>query len=84
MKSKKSAKTKPDDFEQFLIEIGARLRERRSKMGYTSYEQFAFEHEIGRAQYGKYEKGTEDMRLKSLHNVLGKMDISWEDFFKGL
>lgn len=84
MKSRKSAKTSGDDFDEFLIEVGEKLKKFRVKNGYSSYEQFAFEHNIGRAQYGKYERGTEDLRLSSLFKTLKALDVSWEEFFKGI
>jgi hypothetical protein len=37
--------------------LGKRFRELRIAKGYTNYEQFAFEHRIPRAQYGRYENG---------------------------
>jgi transcriptional regulator with XRE-family HTH domain len=84
MATKKLSKTSGKEFDDFLIEVGERLKKYRKENGYTSYEQFAFDKEIGRAQYGKYEKGTEDMRLSSLHKVLESLDVSWGEFFKGL
>ncbi|MDH7464678.1 helix-turn-helix transcriptional regulator [Chitinophagaceae bacterium 26-R-25] len=84
MASKKNIKPNEETFDDFLIRIGERLKKQRQSNGFNSYEQFAFEHNIGRAQYGKYEKGTEDLRLSSLYKVLQALDISWEDFFKGL
>lgn len=84
MKSKKSAKTSGEDFDNFLIEVGEKLKKFRTKNGYSSYEQFAFEKGIGRAQYGKYERGTEDLRLSSLFKTLKALDVSWEEFFKGI
>lgn len=84
MKSKKSAKTSGDDFDNFLIEVGEKLKKFRTKNGYSSYEQFAFDKGIGRAQYGKYERGTEDLRLSSLYKTLKALDVSWEEFFKGV
>lgn len=82
MVSKKNIKTSGEEFDNFLTKVGEKLKKCRLKAGYTSYEQFAFEHGIGRAQYGKYERGTEDLRLSSLHKVLKELDTSWEDFFK--
>lgn len=84
MVSKKITKTSGEDFDKFLTDVGERLKKHRIKKGYTSYEQFAFDHNIGRAQYGKYERGTEDLRLSSLFKVLEKLGITWEEFFKGM
>lgn len=84
MVSKKITKTSGEEFDTFLIKVGKKLKKFREDKGYTSYEQFAFEHNIGRAQYGKYERGSEDMRLSSLFKVLKALNISWEEFFKDL
>ena len=67
--------------QQQLENLGNRLRELRIERGFTNYEQFAFEHNLPRAQYGRYEKG-QDLRFSSLVKVLKALDISLEDFFK--
>lgn len=70
-----------DDYTtQQLENLAKRLRELRKEKGYSNYEQFAFEHELPRAQYGRYEKG-EDLRFSSLLKVLKAMNISLKDFF---
>ena len=63
--------------------LGERFRELRIAKGYKNYEQFAFEHRIPRSQYGRYEKGS-DLRCSTLVKVLKAMDISLEEFFKGM
>ena len=63
-----------------LQNLGNRLKELRKEKGYNNYEQFAFDNEIPRAQYGRYEKG-QDLRFSSLLKVLEAMDISLKDFF---
>ncbi|HYG40088.1 MAG TPA: helix-turn-helix transcriptional regulator [Cytophagales bacterium] len=63
-----------------LQNIGKRLKQLRIEKGYTNYEQFAYEHDIPRAQYGRYERG-EDLKLSSLLKVLQGLDISLKDFF---
>lgn len=65
---------------QQLENLGCRLKEIRKKRGYSNYEQFAFDNEIPRAQYGRYEKG-HDLRFSSLIKVLKAMDISLKEFF---
>ncbi|MFV0573274.1 MAG: helix-turn-helix domain-containing protein [Xanthomarina gelatinilytica] len=64
-----------------LDNLGRRLRELRIEKGFTNYEQFAFEHDLPRAQYGRYEQG-QDLRFSSLLKVLKALDISLEEFFK--
>jgi transcriptional regulator with XRE-family HTH domain len=71
----------PTDFDIFLKKVGERMRQLRIKKGFTNYENFAYEHDLGRSQYGKYENGTEDLRLSSLYKVISSMEVSFEEFF---
>ena len=71
---------KDPKIDQQLTQVGKRLKALRKAKGYRNYEQFAYEHNIGRAQYGRYEKGS-DLRLSSLFKVLQAMDISPAEFF---
>jgi transcriptional regulator with XRE-family HTH domain len=64
-----------------LNKLGNRLRQLRIEQGFSNYEQFAFEHNLPRAQYGRYEQG-QDLRFSSLLKVLKALDISLEEFFK--
>lgn len=77
-------KNKDEQFEQYkkeqLKNLAERIKELRIKKGYTSYEYFAYDHNIPRAQYGRYEKG-EDLKFSSLLKVLKGLDISIEEFF---
>ena len=66
--------------EKLLEKLGSRLRDLRKARGYTNYEQFAFDHGLPRAQYGRYEKG-QDLRLSSLVKVLTAMEVSLTEFF---
>ena len=73
---------KKDKYTQKQLEnLGNRLQELRIAKGFTNYEQFAFDNNLPRAQYGRYENG-QDLRFSSLLKVLKAMDISLEDFFK--
>ncbi len=66
--------------EKEIKKIGERLRELRKEKGYTNYELFAFDNNIARAQYGRYEKGA-DLKISSLIKVLKALNISLYDFF---
>ena len=66
-----------------LTKLGNRIRELRVKKGYSNYEYFAYEHNIPRAQYGRYEKG-EDLRYTSLRRVVKALGVTMYDFFKDL
>lgn len=63
-----------------LQKLGNRIRQLRIEKGYTSYEYFAYEHKISRAQFGRYEKG-EDLRYSSLLKVAKALGITLEQFF---
>ena len=81
-KGKKNAKKKPVelDAEAVLQQLGNRIKNLRIKEGYTSYEYFAYEHDIPRAQFGRYEKG-QDLRLSSLIKVINAFGMTLEEFF---
>lgn len=66
--------------EEVLKKLGKRIKELRIAKGYSSYEYFAYEHNISRAQYGRYEKG-EDLRFSSLSKVITALGITIKDFF---
>jgi transcriptional regulator with XRE-family HTH domain len=70
------------DPKEELKKIGERLREIRKQKGYSNPDKFAYEHGINRSQYGKYEAGSEDLRMTSLIKVLNKLGMSLEEFFK--
>lgn len=63
-----------------LIKLGKRIKELRVKAGYTNYEYFAYDHEISRTQYGRYERG-EDLRYTSLLKVIRALGVTAEEFF---
>ena len=63
-----------------LLALGKRIKELRLKQGFTNYEYFAYEHNIPRAQYGRYEKG-EDLKYSSLLKVVKALGLTMEEFF---
>ena len=78
-------KNKDDEvFETLKKRIGSRLTELRKNKGYTSYEIFAFDHDISRMQYWRIEKGMANLTLKTLMKLLTIHKITIEDFFNSL
>lgn len=63
-----------------LKKLGERIKEIRISKGYTSYEYFAYEHNISRAQFGRYERG-EDLRFSTLIRIVSAFDMTFEEFF---
>ena len=73
--------TKKDEFTiEELAKLAARTKSLRIAKGYTNYENFAYEHKIPRAQYGRYEKG-EDLRYSSLLKLVKAFDMTLAEFF---
>lgn len=64
--------------------IGLRLAQLRKQKGYTSHEDFAFDHEIPRGQYWRVEKGKTNLTLKSLVKLLAIHKLTVEEFFSHL
>jgi transcriptional regulator with XRE-family HTH domain len=78
---KKTEKTpQKTSVEKQLKSLGKRITELRKKKGFTNYEFFAYEHRIGRSQYGRYEKGT-DMQFSSIIKLIEMHGISVKEFF---
>lgn len=63
-----------------LKKLGERIKSLRIKKGYGNYETFAYEHDLPRAQYGRYERG-EDLRYSSLLKIIAAFDMTLEEFF---
>lgn len=71
----------PSTFEVEKKKIGLRLKQIRKSIGYNSHENFAYDHGIDRAQYGKYEAGSSNITLSTLVKILNHMKINLTDFF---
>lgn len=76
--AKKTAK--PIVKEVALKNLGERIKQLRIKSGYTNYEYFAYENDISRAQYGRYERG-EDIRFGTLIKIINAFGLTIEEFF---
>lgn len=70
----------PKGLNEDLKKLSERIKSLRIKKGYTSYEYFAYEHNISRTQYARYEKG-EDLRYTSLLRVVRAHGMTLEEFF---
>lgn len=79
-KGKQSPKSTPKDAAWYQQQLGERIKALRLQRGYTSYEYFAYEHNISRAQFGRYEKG-QDLRFSSLIKIIHAFGITIQEFF---
>ena len=64
-----------------IEKLSNRIKQLRIEKGYSNYEQFAYENNLPRAQYGRYEKG-QDMRYSSLMKIIKAFGMTPEEFFK--
>ena len=74
--------SKKDKIEE-LDAIALRLKELRKAKGYSNYEHIAFALEMSRSAYWRLETGA-NFELKTLIKICRLLDISLEDFFKGI
>lgn len=79
-KGKSNSKNNALDTDVTLKKLGERIKQLRIKKGYTSYEYFAYDHNISRAQFGRYEQG-QDLRISSLIKIVNAFGISLAEFF---
>ena len=64
-------------------QVGMRIRELRTRKGFNQ-EKLALEAEIDRTYLAGIENGRRNPTLKSLEKILRTLEISFEDFFKGI
>ncbi len=79
-KKEEVASLKSLDATADLKKIGARIKQLRKKLGYTSYETFANEHDIHRVQWGRYEQGL-DMYTSTLIKIATLLGVTIKEFF---
>lgn len=66
---------------EILEVIGHHLKQLRLAKGYTSQEDFAFDHDLPRVQYWRMEKGVANLTFRSLAKVLAIHGLTIEEFF---
>lgn len=70
--------------EQQLVykKTAKRLKELRIEHGYDNAEDFAYENDFSRSQYGRYEHELgSDMRLSTLVKITKSLNITIQEFF---
>jgi transcriptional regulator with XRE-family HTH domain len=73
----------PKPNQEELKAIALRLKELRKAKGYSNYEHIAFDLEMSRSAYWRLETGA-NFELKTLIKICRLLEISMEDFFKGI
>jgi transcriptional regulator with XRE-family HTH domain len=63
-----------------ILKIANRLKKLRISKGYTSYENFALDHDLPRMQYWRMERGA-NFRIESLLKILEIYNLTLEEFF---
>jgi transcriptional regulator with XRE-family HTH domain len=67
--------------EKELKKIGLKLKSLRKAKGYTSPDKFAYENNLNRSQYGKYEAGSTNITIGTLINILNCFGVNLSEFF---
>lgn len=67
-----------------LKQIGQRLADLRKQAGYSSYENFAYDHDLPRMQYWRIEKGKVNLTIRSLLRILDIHQVSLLEFFSSI
>ncbi len=63
--------------------IAQRLKELRKAKGFSNYEHIAYALEMSRSAYWRLETGV-NFELKTLIKICRLLEITLEDFFKGI
>lgn len=63
--------------------VGQRIRTLRNEQG-LSQEKLALKADIDRTYLAGAEQGKRNISLKSLDKIVSALDVSFEEFFKGL
>ena len=79
--NKKKASQVNQDVDEVLKKMGAKMKKLRKDLGYENSDDFAYDSGINRSQYGKYEAGSQDMRVSSLIKAINGLGITIEEFF---
>ena len=82
MKGAKKPVKVEQDTRETLKKIGKKLKDIRKLKGYENSDDFAYDNEINRSQYGKYEAGVQDMRISSLLKAVNALGLTLEEFFR--
>jgi transcriptional regulator with XRE-family HTH domain len=75
-KKEPAKRTNPD-----IKKLAVRIKSLRVSKGYTNADFFAYENNISRALYSRWERG-EDMRFSSLMKVIKAFEMTPEEFFR--
>jgi len=63
--------------------VGARIKEQRNALD-ISQEKLALKADIDRTYLAGVESGKRNVSIKSLEKIIKALDVSFEEFFKGL
>ena len=80
MKAKKSDLTTQNP-KEVLKKTGSKMAKIRKELGYKNSDDFAYDKGLNRSQYGKYEAGSQDMRLSTLLKTINSLGMTIEEFF---
>ena len=68
------------DEAEIIKKLSERLKQVRIAKGYTSQETFAYQNDINRVQYSRYEQG-KNLNFSTLFRVIQALDMTVAEFF---
>lgn len=63
-----------------FVKMGKRIKQLRKRKGYNNHETFAYEHGFARAQFGRYERGS-NLQFSTIVKIVEALDITLAEFF---
>lgn len=82
MSTEKNSRYISEEHKERIKKVGEKIRLLRKEVE-PNYETFAFKNGINRMSYFNVEKGN-NIQLSTLLKILDGLDITLEEFFKGL
>ena len=73
-------KSKTKEIDPRILAISKKIKQLRIDAGYSNYENFAWDNDMGRMQYWRMEKGV-NFTISSLLKIVDAHKISLTDFF---
>jgi hypothetical protein len=66
--------------QQFATRVARMFKNLRKQKGHPSYESFAFEHDLPRAQYWRVEDGKSNLTFRTVSKLLAIHNLTVDDF----
>lgn len=69
------------DPEEILQKLAKKLEKLRKEAGYSNADFFAYDNQMHRSQYGRYENGS-DLKFSTLVKIISAHGLTLKEFFE--